>query len=216
MINKIVNPSYPRRIIRGILLNIRFSDEFSSYCVKVDNINRPKSVISSDLKYIDPHNNIINLRDAHILRVDYTVNNTYNLSPDNHINNQYNDISIRGILLATPKYGYIYANKNEIINNKLKPVRILPEIEYFSCFDNNHVTHSIVGDIFIDTGFLIPMDDILLESDDYRVHSFGYYIDYSLKLAVNSIALKDNNDIITTYKFKDILIEGHPRDFAST
>ena len=216
MVNEIINPSYPRRIIRGISLNIRFSDNTDSYCVKVDNINRSGSVITSNLKYMDACNNIINLYNAHIIRVDYTLSSPYKLSSQHYANNQYNDINIRGMLLATQKNGYIYSNKNEIFNNKLSPITVLPEIEYYACFDDKHITHAIVGDKFIDTGFLDPMDDLFLTSDEYTVHAFGYTIDHSLKICVNSIALKDENDIISTYKFKDNLIEGHPRDFATS
>jgi len=216
MVNKIINPSYPRRIIRGISLNIRFSDNIDSYCVKVDNINRPGSAISFNLKYVDTCNNVISLYNAHIVRVDYTLSSSYKLSPQHYSNNQYNDIIIRGILLATQKNGYIYSNKNEIFNSKLNPVEVLPEIEYYACFDDKHITHSIVGDRFIDTGFLDPMDDTFLSSDGYTVHAFGYSIDHSLKICVNSIALKDENDIVSAHKFKDNLIEGHPRDFATS
>ena len=216
MVNEIINPSYPRRIIRGISLNIRFSDDNSSYCTRVDNVNRPGTAIKSNLKYTDACNNIIDLYNAHIVRVDYTLNTPYKLSPQNYNNNQYNDITIRGMLLATENNGYIYANKTNITNNKYKPIEILPEIEFYTCFDNTHIIHSIIGDKFIDTGFLIPMNDSLFISDEYTVHSFGYQIDYSLKIAVNSIALKDNNAIISVYKFKEVLIEGHPRDFVSS
>ena len=131
-------------------------------------------------------------------------------------NSFFSDVKLISITIASSKHGYSIIPIEDIVElspNGINPMYIYPEIEY-SMDINGNIKHLGINSLFTDYEILTNTHDLDINNDSYLIHSFGYSIDHSLKLRINSIVLRSQStNKIHICSFKEYLIADQPKVF---